>query len=68
MVDKYKINIKVFATFCFILVAIQIFYNVKMDVSIIMRSGGRKGSNYDDLYIMKVYLGTNDNDNEKKKK
>ena len=67
MVDKYKINIKVFATFCFILVAIQIFYNVKMDVSIIMRRGGRKGSNYDDLYIMKVYFGTNDNDNEKKK-
>ena len=28
-----------------------------MDVSIIMRRGGRKGSNYDDLYIMKVYLG-----------
>ena len=32
-----------------------------------MRRGGRKGRNYDDLYIMKVYFGTNDNDNEKKK-
>ena len=37
-----------------------------MDVSIIMRRGGRNESNYDDPYIMKVYLGTNDNDNEKK--
>ena len=25
------------------------------------------GSNYDDLYIMKVYFGTNDNDKGKKK-
>ena len=32
-----------------------------------MRREGRIGSNHDDPYIMKVYLGTNDNDNEKKK-
>ena len=67
LVDEYKINVTVFETFVLFWFLLLIFYNVKMDVSIIMRRGGRKGSNYDDLYIMKVYFGTNDNDNEKKK-
>ena len=43
-----------------------LFDNVNIPLTIIIRREGRKGSNYDDPYIMKVYLGTNDNDNEKK--